>query len=163
MIGQLDQHKVKKTTAFLIYNQYSSDTKLIANHFNEYFIKVGSSLVKNIKTNIDPLQYVYYNKYTINIPEINIHEIKSVISSLPDSAAGYGEIPASLMKQLVNYYAEPLRHLISQSISQGLFHEEMKIAKILPIYKSEVANYRPISMFTIVFLKYLKKKYLNIS
>ena len=53
------------------------------------------------------------------------------------------------MKQLANYYAEPLTHLINQSISQGVFHEEMKLAKILPIYQSEdeqlVTNYRPIS------------------
>ena len=138
MIGKVDKHKVNKYTTFLIiYNQYSSDTKIIANQFNEYVTNVGNSLAKNIKTNIDPLQYVYHNKNTINIPEINIHEINSVISSLPSSAAGYDEIPASIMKQLGNYYAEPLTHLINQPISQGLFPEEMKLAKILPIYKSE--------------------------
>ena len=96
------------------------------------------------------MQYFYYNKNTINILEINIHEIKSIIYSLPNAAAGYDEIPVSLMKQLVIYYAEPLTHLVNQSISQGLFLEEMKLAKILPIYKSEdeqlVANYRPISI-----------------
>ena len=62
----------------------------------------------------------------------------------------WDEIPASIMKQLVNYYAEPLTHLIKQSISQGLFLEEIKFAKILPIYKSDdeqlVNNYRPISI-----------------
>ena len=69
------------------------------------------------------------------------------------------------MKQLGNYYAEPLTHLINQSISQGLFTEEMKLAKILPIYKSDdeqlVNNYRPISIlqfFSIIF----EKLYLNI-
>ena len=63
------------------------------------------------------------------------------------------------MKQLGNYYAEPLTHLINQSISQGLFPEEMKLAKILPIYKSEdeqlVTNYRPISILHF-FLNHLK-------
>ena len=63
MIGKVDQHKVKKHTTFLISNnQYSSDTKIIANQFNEYFTNVENSLAKNIKTNIDPLQYVYHNK-----------------------------------------------------------------------------------------------------
>ena len=91
------------------------------------------------------MQYVYHNKNTINI-----HEINSVISSLPSSAAGYDEIPVLIMKQLGNYYAEPLTHLINKSISQGLFPEEMELAKILLIYKSEdeqlVNNYRPISI-----------------
>ena len=45
MIGKVDHHKVKKYTTFLINNnQYSSDTKIIANQFNEYFTNVGNSL-----------------------------------------------------------------------------------------------------------------------
>ena len=55
------------------------------------------------------------------------------------------------MKQLANYYAEPLTHLINQSILQGHFPKELKLAKVLPIFKSEdeqlVQNYRPISIF----------------
>ena len=50
------------------------------------------------------------------------------------------------MKQLVNYYAGPLTHMINQSILQGYFPEELKLAKVLLIYKSEdeqlVQNYR---------------------
>ena len=46
MIGEVDQHKAKKNTTFLINNQYSSYTKIIANHFNQYLIKVGISLAK---------------------------------------------------------------------------------------------------------------------
>ena len=34
MIGKVDHHKVKKKT-FLINNQYSTDSKIISNHFNE--------------------------------------------------------------------------------------------------------------------------------
>ena len=36
----------KNNTTFLINNQYSSNTKIIANHFNECLINVGSSLAK---------------------------------------------------------------------------------------------------------------------
>ena len=54
------------------------------------------------------------------------------------------------MKQLTNYYAEPLTHLINQSILQGHFPKELKLAKVLPIFNSEddqlVQNYRPISI-----------------
>ena len=54
----------------------------------------------------------------------------------------------SIMKQLINYYAEPLTHLINQS--QGIFPEELKLAKVPPIFKCEdeqlVQNYRPISI-----------------
>ena len=57
----------KKHTTFLINNHYSSDSKIIANHFNEYFVKVGSSLANNIKSHTDPIMYVQQNKNTINI------------------------------------------------------------------------------------------------
>ena len=84
----------------------------------------------------------------IKIHETSVNEIKSVISSLSNSATGYDEIPASIMKQLVN-----------QSILQGYFPEKLKLAKVLPIYKSEdeqlVQNNRPIS-FLQFFSKVLK-------
>ena len=43
--SRLTQGKIKHTT-FLINNQYSSDTKIIANQLNEYFTNVGNSLAK---------------------------------------------------------------------------------------------------------------------
>ena len=62
MIGKVDHHEVKKHTTFLINNQYSTDSKIISNQFNEYFIKVGSSLANNIKSHVEPLIYVQPNK-----------------------------------------------------------------------------------------------------
>ena len=68
MIGKVDQHRVNKHTTFLINNHYSSDTQIIAKHFTEYFINVGSSLAKDSNgTDIDPLMYVQkYYRNTIN-------------------------------------------------------------------------------------------------
>ena len=106
-------------------NQYSTDSKIISNQFNDYFITVRSALANNTKSHVNPLSYVQRNKTTLNIHEIGVNEIQSVISSLSNSAAGYDEIPASIMKQLANYCAEPLTHLINQSILQGHFPKEL--------------------------------------
>ena len=51
--------------------------------------------------------YVQQNENTINMNELNVNEIKSIIASLANSAAGYDEIPTSIMKQRIHYYAEP--------------------------------------------------------
>ena len=68
-------------------------------------------------------------------------------------------MPASIMKQLINYYAEPLTHLINQSISQGIFPIELKFGKVLPIFEYEdeqlVQNYRPISIFENIVSNYI--------
>ena len=66
---------------------------MIANHFNEYFINVESSLANNINgTDIDPLMYVQQHRNTIHIPKINVSEIKSVIYFfLSNLAVGYDQ------------------------------------------------------------------------
>ena len=160
IIGKDDKHISKKQTIFLINNQYTTHNQTIANSFNNYFINVGSSLAKNITLDIDPMIYLQYNNKSIDIPEIKTDEIISVISSLSNLAASYDEMPASIMKQLVPCFVHPLTFLINKSISQGTFPDELKIAKVLPIYKNEdeqlIQNYRPISVlpfFSKVFEK----------
>ena len=77
-----------------------------------------------------------------------------------NSSAGYDKLPASIMKQCIGSYIEPLTFLINQSISQGVFPAELKIARIIPLYKGEdnqcIHNYRPISVLPF-FLKIFEK------
>ena len=59
-------------------------------------------------------------------------------------------MPASILKQCIDIYIDPLTYLINLSINQGIFPSELKIAKVIPIYKSDdkqlIRNYRPISV-----------------
>ena len=59
----------------------------------------------------------------------------------------------------LNYYAGPLTHLIYQFVSQGLFHEEMKLAKVISIYKCEVID----KLQTIINLPYFSKVFEKIN
>ena len=117
-------------------------------------------MAKKINSDTDPMLYVQYFDKSIDIPEINTADIISVISSLSNSAAGYDEIPASIMKQLIVYYVQPPTFLINKSIAQGKFPNELKLAKVLPIYKNEdeqmIQNYGPISVLPF-FLKIFEK------
>ena len=103
---------------------------------------------------------------SITIPYINESEIISVFKSLKNYIAGYDipGIPASITKQLINSYIKPLSHLINKSISNRIFPTELKLAKVIPIFKSgpstEISNYGPTSVFFfILFKKYLKMCY----
>ena len=50
---------------------------------------------------------------------------------------------------LIALYIKSLTFLINRSINQGIFPNELKPAKVIPIYKSDdkadISNYRPIS------------------
>ena len=69
---------------------------------------------------------------------------------MTNSTAGYDELPSSIMKQCVETYVKQLTFLINMSITQGNFPNELKIARVIPLYKGEdtqlIENYRPISV-----------------
>ena len=77
---------------------YITDSKIIANSFNDYFINVGSSLAKIINSNVDPLLYVQRHTNNMNTPEVSEFEIKNtcIIQDFKNSEAGYDELPASI-------------------------------------------------------------------
>ena len=72
------------------------------------------------------------------------------------------------MKQCINDYITPLTHLINLSINEGTFPDDLKIAKVIPIYKSDneqsINNYRPISVlpfFSKIFERVIANHILN--
>ena len=100
----------------------------------KYFVQVGPRLAKKIKNTTDPLTYVTPAVNSIFIPYVSENEITEVILSLKNSSAGHASILASIAKPLIQYYIKPLTCLINSSFENGLFHDELKIAKVIPIF-----------------------------
>ena len=69
-----------------------------------------------------------------------------------------------MLKKIIPHILTPLRHICNTSLSQGVFPDEMKIARIIPLFKSgdkqNVSNYRPISLLP-QFSKILEKIFNN--
>ena len=86
------------------------------------------------------------------------------MQSLKNSSAGQDSILASIAKPLIQYYAKPISRLINSSFENGLFPDELKIAKVIPIFKNgdkkDTVNYRPISVLTF-FSKIFEKTMYN--
>ena len=86
-------------------------------------------------------------------PVTNI-EIIQIIQDLKNSAAGYDEISASALKLVSCHVVVPLVYLWNLSIEQGVFPRELKLANVLPSYKTDdpylFNNYRPVSLLSIL-------------
>ena len=55
------------------------------------------------------------------------------ISSLKNSSAGYDFLPTKVGEKIAYSFIEPLRVLINKSFIHGIFPDELKIGKNIPI------------------------------
>ena len=87
-------------------------------------------------------------------------KLKKIILALKNGAPGPDNIPAGVIKHVLDVLAFPLTHICQLSLDQGYFPHELKCAKIIPLYKCKDAalfnNYRPISLLS-VFSKIFEK------
>ena len=76
-----------------------------------------------------------------------------------DIAAGYDKISIWSVIDSNALISSPLAHIVI-SLKSGIVPDQLKIARVLPLFKSGdnnmLSNYRPISVLPI-FPKYLKK------
>ena len=152
----IGRNKSSLNKQFLINDQLTSDRKTIAESFNKFFVNIGPNLNREIQTSgVDPLHYM--NKTTsynsLFLRDTDREEVKRIIKELKDGASGYDGISAKLIKNTYHIFINPLIHIINLSLSQGIFPQELKIAKVIPIYKSGettlIKNYRPVSVLSV--------------
>ena len=130
--------------------------RLVASHFNSYFINVGSETFDPIETSnklpfssyLGPrCQSAFTFSYTNSEKTLKIIEkLKPKASSGPDGQS------SKLLKAISNVLAPILSVIINQSLYTGIFPDKLKIAKVLPLFKKGDAwlmeNYRPISLLS---------------
>ena len=133
----------------------SSDPTSIANAFNDYFSNVATNIRKkhffSSKSFTDFLDKPNNNSFFLS--PTNETEISSCISSLEiNKGSGPFSIPVRILQLLKYDISEPLTQIINLSFSSGCFPNNLKIAKVIPIFKKnsplECNNYRPISLLS---------------
>ena len=78
-------------------------------------------------------------------------EVKETLRSLkPNKSPGYDNISSNVVNETSDIFFTPLKYIFNLSLQQRIFPENLKIAKVSPIYKKDeeflLTNYRPISV-----------------
>ena len=155
-----------------------SGAKQISNSLANYFSNVGRQFAEKIpkpRKSIDLyLKKLQSNHKSLYLDPCNATEVKELINMLPlKNSHGHDNISNIMLKTIVNEIVAPLVMLINQSMSQGQFPTMMKLAEVVPLFKSKdrsiETNYRPISLLT-TMSKILEKvvythvyKFLNVT
>jgi hypothetical protein len=70
-------------------------------------------------------------------PEIFQIQFLDIASSFQSGkAVGFDKISMAIIKQSINAISQPLTHIINLSITHGIVTDEMKIARVIPLFKS---------------------------
>ena len=132
------------------------DKNIIANSFNTFYTGIGPSLCRTLpKSDVNPTSYLKSrNKYSMFTEPTNDIEVKKLISNLKVSAVGWDELSANVLKQCTDDIIHPLTHVFNMSLTHGVFPNELKIAKVIPLYKGDskciLSNYRPVSVLPVM-------------
>ena len=137
--------------------EYSANK--IANQFAKYFSTVGKNFankIPNSKHSVDLyLKKLQSNHKSFFFEPCDQTEIVKLINNLPPKPShGHDKISNIMLRSIVTEISYPLSLLVNQSLSQGVFPTSMKLAEVVPLFKSKDRymenNYRPISLLTTI-------------
>ncbi|CAB3997753.1 Hypothetical predicted protein [Paramuricea clavata] len=158
-INKLLNHKTVKTQT--INNIKFGDQNItgdinIANTINNYFVEIGPKLASVISpTDIDPIQPIQPCRSEFNLRTITTTElIQKIGKTNLNKAPGLDKMPIKLIKLAGDAIHDSLLHIFNLVLGTGIFPDDLKLAKIIPIHKegdkAECGNYRPISVIPTV-------------
>jgi hypothetical protein len=140
------------------------EAKQIADFFNLYFTTIADTISEEIHPTVRPPEF----PHNIDVPLFNIcdnpvsnFEVLSTFHQLNSKRSeDHTGVSMYFLKNLILQLVLPLTHIFNLSFRFGVVPHQLKIAKIVPIFKSGdpllVDNYRPISLLS-NFSKVLEK------
>jgi hypothetical protein len=147
------------------HNNSNHDFQTMPDFINNFFLSITR---KNHYVSDKNDNFAAYLNLTYNEPYPNMKyqytstkEIKKIISTLKSkNSHGYDDVSVNILKSSSPYISSPLSYICNKMLSTGIFPDRLKYAVVKPIFKngdkSDVSNYRPISLlpaFSKVFEK----------
>ena len=165
-MGEQNQLKAFFSKRMIIDDQEISDQGKIANCFNKFFVDIGpklASMIPESQTKFD--QYLNLHQTFMGEANLTFDELKEALRSLKSNKSpGYDNISSNVVNETSDIFFTPLKYIFNLSLQQRMFPENLKIAKVSPVYKEDEeflpTNYRPISVLP-CFSKLLERVMYN--
>ena len=134
-----------------------TNTKDIAEGFNDYFSNIGPDLASKIDTpNLNFQTYIEKAKSEFSafqpVTVSNVYHLLHGLSS--NKAIGVDKISSKIIKIAAPAISDSLTYIFNQAITLSLFPHEWKTARVIPLYKNGQrnlpGNYRPISVLPVI-------------
>ena len=132
-----------------------NDDKDIANVLNEHFATIGLRLdTDGQTTDLNYKRYVRINtSNSFFFSPVSASNIESIVMSLKNKRPHISTYSIKSIKYIVHIIAPILANIINRSLSSGIFPDSLKVARVVPLHKSDdpsnLNNYRPISILSI--------------
>ena len=150
----------------MINNKYVDDKRKICESFNDFYINIGPKVSADIPIhNKSPTSYINNHiSDTIYLEPVTENEVENIIINLKNSSPGWDDFTAKIVKLSYPSFIIPLTYICNLSLSSGIVPNDLKIAKVILIFKSKkrncINNYRPVSVLP-VFSKNLERLVFN--
>ena len=115
-----------------------TDIKYIVESFNRYFNEIGPTLGTNFdSSSVNFHKYLEAHNMTQPEKDLTVNELKDAFFSLKlNKSPGYDEVSFNVIKKCFGSLHKPLLHILYVSLQNGTFSDELKIARVTPLFKN---------------------------
>ncbi len=141
LINDLTSRKMNKAASVKEVNFEGStltDPADISEAFNSYFTSIGDKLANEIPSStVNPISYISPTNSVFSFEEIDIAAVDHLLRKINvKKATGLDGIPGKLLKMAAGILSPSLTQIFNKSLSKGIYPDDWKMAKVLPIFKN---------------------------
>ena len=159
LINELTSRNTSKSTNILeiqVDNRTISSPGDMAEAFNDHFTNIGQVLAQEVPAaEVNPECYLSHTDKAFHLKTPSLDVVFNLLRNIDEKkATGLDMIPSKLLKMAASIVTPSLTAIFTKSIITGIYPTEWKMARVTPVFKkgekSDLNNYRPISVIPVV-------------
>ena len=168
LINELTSRNTSKSTNILeiqVDNRTISSPGDMAEAFNDHFTNIGQVLAQEVPSaEANPEFYLSHTDKAFHLKTPSLDVVFNLLRNIDEKkATGLDMIPSKLLKMAASIVTPSLTAIFTKSIITGIYPTEWKMARVTPVFKkgekSDLNNYRPISVIPVVSKVFEKTVY----